>query len=107
MLDAATGEPAVDAPADLKPVRINNRLRRAIDAALGGLTLLSPDPKQRLERRAGRVQVARRRALPALDAAIAKETDPTHQARAGRSARRHHSVQGRMPPRPRRSKPSA
>jgi urea transport system permease protein len=43
ILDAATGKPiAGAAPVGLKPVRINNRVRRSIDAALGGLTLLSP-----------------------------------------------------------------
>ena len=60
LIDAATGQPVAAPPADLKPVRINNRLRRAIDAALGGLTLLAPDPAKRLRRRAGGVQVARR-----------------------------------------------
>ena len=36
LTDAATGQPlAGDAPADLDTVRINNRLRAAIEAALG------------------------------------------------------------------------
>jgi len=30
-------------------VRLNNRLRRGVDAALGGLTLLSPDPAKRVQ----------------------------------------------------------
>src|SRR5689334_756104 len=34
VLDAASGNPVAAAPADLKPVRINNRLRRAIEAAI-------------------------------------------------------------------------
>src|SRR5215207_11036267 len=34
MLDAATGAPVGAAPADLNPVRLNNRLRRAVEAAL-------------------------------------------------------------------------
>src|SRR5437764_14942642 len=38
ILDAATGKPAADAPANLKPVRLNNRLRRSVEAALGSLT---------------------------------------------------------------------
>ena len=46
----ATGAPiAGEAPADLDNVRLNNRLRGAIDAALGGLTLLASDPKARYE----------------------------------------------------------
>ena len=50
LLDAATGKPiAGDPPSDLQRVRINNRLRRSIDAALGSLTLMSPDPDRRLE----------------------------------------------------------
>jgi urea transport system permease protein len=39
-LDAATGQPAPGAPATLKTVRVNNKLRGAVNAALGGLTLL-------------------------------------------------------------------
>jgi len=50
VVDAATGQPAASpVPADLEPVRINNRLRRAIEAALGGLSLLASDPAKRLE----------------------------------------------------------
>src|SRR5262249_25388732 len=50
ILDASTGKPIAGAePADLNPVRVNNRIRRSIEAALGGLTLLSPDPARRLE----------------------------------------------------------
>src|SRR6185295_14888198 len=47
VLDAATGKPAAGAPADLKNVRLNNRLRRSVEAALGGLTLLAADPAKR------------------------------------------------------------
>src|SRR6202012_4213985 len=47
-IDAATGA-AVDAiPDSASAVSLNNRLRRAIDTALGGLTLMSPDPVARL-----------------------------------------------------------
>jgi len=38
LFDAASGSPAAAPPADLAPVRLNNRLRRIIEAALGGLT---------------------------------------------------------------------
>src|SRR5262249_1172695 len=44
LIEAATGAPAGAEPSDLSPVRINNRLRRSIDAALGGLTLQAADP---------------------------------------------------------------
>jgi urea transport system permease protein len=73
LLDAGTGQPAGATPADLKPVRLNNRVRRAIEAAIGGLTLMAPDPRRRLE--AARAVFRSREAtvLPLLDAAIPKE----------------------------------
>ncbi|MEJ0077701.1 MAG: urea ABC transporter permease subunit UrtB [Alphaproteobacteria bacterium] len=74
-LDAATGKPAAAAPADLKTVRLNNRLRRSIEAALGGLTLMSPDPARRLEAAQAVFKSRDANALPTLDAALAKETD--------------------------------
>jgi urea transport system permease protein len=47
LFDAATGEAVAGAPpADLAEVRVNNRLRRGIEAALGGLTLPSPIRKR-------------------------------------------------------------
>ena len=73
ILDAATGAPiAGDAPADLKPVRINNRLRRTIDAAIGSLTLLAPDPARRLEAARAVFKSKDASVLPTLEAAIAK-----------------------------------
>jgi urea transport system permease protein len=75
ILDAATGKPAAAAPADLKTVRLNNRLRRSIEAALGGLTLMSPDPARRLEAAQAVFKSRDANALAALDAALAKETD--------------------------------
>src|SRR5436309_56118 len=76
LLDAASGEPAAGENAsDLKPVRINNRLRRAIEAALGSLTLLAPDPAKRFEAAQAVFRSRDAAALPALDAALARETD--------------------------------
>jgi urea transport system permease protein len=77
IVDALTNDVVATPPADLKPVRINNRLRRTIDAALGGLTLLAPDRAKRLE--AARAVFKSRDAgiLPTLEAAIARETDTT------------------------------
>jgi urea transport system permease protein len=75
-IDALTGTPvAGGAPAGLQKVRINNRLRRSIEAALGGLTLLSPDPAKRYEAAQAVFKSKDANALPALDAALAKETD--------------------------------
>ncbi len=73
--DAATGAATSVAAADLKPVRLNNRLRRAIEAALGTLTLMSPDPRQRLAAAQAVFKSRDAAALPALDTAIAKETN--------------------------------
>jgi urea transport system permease protein len=75
MLDAATGKPAASAPADLKTVRLNNRLRRSVEAALGGLTLMAADPAKRLEAARAVFRSRDANALPTLDAALAKETD--------------------------------
>ncbi|GAB2850694.1 urea ABC transporter permease subunit UrtB [Pseudoduganella ginsengisoli] len=46
-LDASTGK-AVAAPAGLDGIVVNNRLRGAVDAALSGLALLSPQRNERL-----------------------------------------------------------
>ena len=75
ILDAASGKPAADSPSNLKPVRLNNRLRRSIEAALGSLTLMSPDPARRLEAAQAVFKSRDANALPTLDAALAKETD--------------------------------
>ncbi len=74
-LDAATGQPAATAPADLSPVRLNNRLRRSVDAALGALTLMSADPARRLAAAGSAFKAREPNALPALEAALAKESD--------------------------------
>ena len=77
ILDAATGKPVAGAaPAGLKQVRINNRVRRSIDAALGGLTLLSPDPAKRYEAAQAVFKSKDAALLATLDAALAKESDP-------------------------------
>jgi urea transport system permease protein len=77
LLDAATGEAAAGPlPDDLAPVRLNNRLRRIVEAALGSLTLMAPDPGKRLEAAQAVFKSKDANALPALDQAIARETDP-------------------------------
>jgi urea transport system permease protein len=77
LFEAETGSPAAgDEPVDLAPVRLNNRLRRVVEAALGGLTLLSPDPAKRLEAARAVFRSKDSNALTALEQAIAKETDP-------------------------------
>jgi urea transport system permease protein len=77
LFDAVTGAPATGSePADLDKVRINNRLRRSIDAALGALRLQARDPDRRFEAAQAVFKSRDESALPGLDAALAKETDP-------------------------------
>jgi urea transport system permease protein len=77
LTDAATGAPiGGEAPADVDTVRINNRLRGAIDAAIGALTLLSADPGVRYDAAQAVFKSRQAAALPTLETAIAKEQDP-------------------------------
>jgi urea transport system permease protein len=76
LLDASTGQPAAEKPADLKPVRVNNKVRRAIESAIGGLTLLSPDAAKRLDAAQAVFKSRSAAALPALQTAIERETEP-------------------------------
>ncbi|HKH96717.1 MAG TPA: urea ABC transporter permease subunit UrtB, partial [Beijerinckiaceae bacterium] len=76
LLDARTGAEFAGEAADLKPIRLNNRVRRALDAARGSLTLLSPDPGKRLAAAEAVFKGRDTAALPALATAIQAETDP-------------------------------
>jgi urea transport system permease protein len=76
LTDLATGEKVSPEPAGLSNVRLNNRVRRGVEAALGSLTLMSPDVNRRLEAAAAVFKSKDAGALPALDAALAKEADP-------------------------------
>jgi urea transport system permease protein len=75
LFDALTGAAAA-APSDLSDVQISNRVRRSIDAALGGLRLQARDPDRRYEAAQAVFKSREQTALSALDAALAKETDP-------------------------------
>ncbi|MBO0750639.1 MAG: urea ABC transporter permease subunit UrtB [Bradyrhizobiaceae bacterium] len=76
LVDAATAAVvAGDGPPGMDTVEINNRLRRAIDAAIGSLTLLSPDPARRFDAAQAVFKSREASALPAIAAAIARETD--------------------------------
>lgn len=76
LVDAATGQPFAADAGSLKPVRVNNRVRRAIEAALGNLTLLSNHPETRLEAARAVFRSRDVNALPTLDKAIAQEMAP-------------------------------
>jgi len=70
----ATGK-AADAPG-LKPIRVNNAIRRAVDAAMGALELFAPDPAKRQAAAEAVFKSRDPAALPALDRAIAQEKLP-------------------------------
>ena len=72
---AATGAPVSPRPEGLKPVRLNNKVRRAIDAALGGLNLRAPDPGKRRDAAQAVLHQHDAAALPAVEAALAQEKD--------------------------------
>jgi urea transport system permease protein len=77
LFDAVTNAAIADSgPADIDAVGVNNRIRRAIDAALGGLTLMSPDPAKRLESAQAVFKSREVNVLPAVEAALEKETNP-------------------------------
>ena len=75
LIDAATMQPVTD-DFGYKPVRLNNRVRRALEAAVGATTLMSPDPAVRLSAADAVFKSRDASALPALEAAIAKEQNP-------------------------------
>jgi urea transport system permease protein len=76
LLDAASGQPiGGDAPADVDNVRINNRVRGVIEAALGGLTLLAADPSVRFDAAQAVFKSRQASALPTIETALAKEQD--------------------------------
>ena len=77
LLDAATGKAFSGAPPnDIDNVIVNNRLRNVIDAAMGGLTLMASDPNKRYDAAQAVFKSHEASALPNLDAALAKESDP-------------------------------
>jgi len=71
--DARTGKPVAGTPTGLKPVRVNNAVRSAAAAAMGSLTLLSPNPSARQKAAEAVFRSRDPAALPALDRALARE----------------------------------
>lgn len=77
LINPVTGNITGTIPGDaMKKIRVNNKVRRAIRAALGSLTMLSPDPAKRLAAARAVFKSHDPNALQALAAAIKKETDP-------------------------------
>ena len=75
LVDAATGAALANPPAGLSAVRANNRVRGVLSAAMGSLTLMSPDPAKRREAAEAVFKSRDQAALATLDAAIPKEGD--------------------------------
>ncbi len=98
--DAATGEAVAEVPASAAAVRLNNRLRRNIESALGGLTLMSPDPAKRIASAQSVFKSHETAMLPVIETALEKETNKTAK-QAFTEARA-----AILLPRPRRSNPS-
>jgi len=78
--NAATGEPVKDA-AGIKPVRLNNAVRGAINSAMGSLQLFDADASVRLQAAEAVFKSHDAAALPALDRALARESDPSVKRR--------------------------
>jgi len=73
--DAATGQPVASVPPSATAVRLNNRLRRQVETALGGLDLVSPDPAKRVIAAESVFKAHDVAMLPTVETALAKETD--------------------------------
>ena len=81
LMSAKTGVAMADVDAEsLKKVRVNNAIRSAIDAALGALTIASPDAGKRVEAAEAVYKSRDAKALPAVKAQLARETDPSAAA---------------------------
>ncbi|MGY4498590.1 urea transport system permease protein [Bradyrhizobium sp. GM24.11] len=82
-IDAATGEPVASVPDSASAVRLNNRLRRSVDAAIGSLTLQSPDLGARLQAAQSVFKSHEETALEPVESALAKETNRSVRAALG------------------------
>ncbi len=95
IIDAATGAAVDKLPDGAAAVRLNNRLRRTVEAALGGLTLLSPDPAKRI---AAAQSVFKSHDESALAVDRRRAGQGNQQGRQGglhRGPRRHPALQAR------------
>ena len=77
---AKTGVAISPEPADLALVRVNNRLRRTLESALGTLTLFAPEPAKRIQAAEAIFRSRDAAILDTLNAAIAKEQIPKVKA---------------------------
>ena len=77
VMDAASGKAVTPPPADLKHVRLNNRVRGALGAAMASVLLSSSDPAKRTQAANSLLRARDRAALPAVTVAEAKEAVPS------------------------------
>ena len=75
IIDALTGDAVASIPDGAAAVRLNNKLRRHVEAALGSLTLQSADPAKRIQAAQSVFKTHDEATLPAIDSALSKETD--------------------------------
>jgi len=75
-IDAVTGEKIAPVPADASDVVLNNRIRGVLDSAVSALRLVSHDRAMRLKAARELADDPRAAALPVVDKALARETDP-------------------------------
>jgi len=95
MTDAASGEPVSGIAADnLDRIIVNNRLRGAIEAALGSLTLLSPDRAARLAAAQDALRHPSADTAALLEKALAAEQDPDIRTVMQRSLAASHLFAG-------------
>ncbi|MEM9630336.1 MAG: urea ABC transporter permease subunit UrtB [Pseudomonadota bacterium] len=60
---------------EVKKIKVNNKLRRVVRAALGSLTLMAPDPEVRKSAAVAMFKARNPDGIEALDTALAVETD--------------------------------
>jgi len=80
LIDGATGSAVSEPAGRLVAIKLNNRVRRAVESALAILTLTSPKAE---ERRAAALAVFKTHdpaLIPALEQALARESDPQIRA---------------------------
>nr|WP_249803075.1 urea ABC transporter permease subunit UrtB [Bradyrhizobium sp. 21] len=82
-IDAATGQAVASVPDSASAVRLNNRLRRGVDAAVGALTLMSPDVTTRIQAAQSVFKSHEESALDAVNTALSKETNKSAKAALG------------------------
>lgn len=77
VLDGLTAAQLDPAPDNLKTVRMNNRVRRTLESALGALSLVAVEPAKRRAAAEAVFKARDPQALPLLETALQKEKDPT------------------------------